>query len=62
MGKCHHLSYILPVLSQVNAHIVDLDYHVAKFVNLYTKASVFLRNVLLENNSPFEQHSEFIYR
>jgi hypothetical protein len=31
-----------------------------QFVNLYTIAFMFLRNVLLENYSPFEQHNDYL--
>jgi hypothetical protein len=56
---CHRLVF-LPLLYQVYPHIISIASHATKFVNLYTEASVFLRNVLLENNSPFEQHNDFI--
>jgi hypothetical protein len=50
----------LPALSQAYAYIVSVASHVAKFVNLYGKAFMFFRNVLIENNSPFEQHNDFV--
>jgi hypothetical protein len=34
----------------------------AKFVNVYIKAFMFLRTVLLENNSPTEHGNDFIYK
>lgn len=37
-------------------------YPVTEFVNLYPKALVFLRNRLLENNSPSEYFSNFMHR
>jgi hypothetical protein len=33
----------------------------AEFVNLYAKAFMFLQNILLENISPFEEHTIFIH-
>jgi hypothetical protein len=33
----------------------------AEFVNVYTKVFMFLGNILLENDSLFEEHNNFIY-
>jgi hypothetical protein len=60
MYNCHHLSCTFPVLSQVNSHVICLSCHFTELVNLFTKVFIFLRNMLLENNSPFEEHSNVI--
>jgi hypothetical protein len=47
-----HLCFILPVLSQAYTYIISVAYHVVKFTYLYTKALMFVGNVLLESDSP----------
>jgi len=61
MCNCHCLCYILPVLSQLYNHTVHTDSHAAEFVNFYTKEFKFLWNVLSENDSPYEELTNFIH-
>jgi hypothetical protein len=52
---CIWLSF--PSIRSYHAHILSVASHVTQFINLNTKVFMFLRNLLLENNSPFEQYS-----
>jgi hypothetical protein len=40
MYCCHHLCCMLPILSQVYAHVVSVASCVAKYADLYTKMFV----------------------
>jgi hypothetical protein len=42
-------------------HVECIACHVAVFLNFQTKALMFVGNILLENNSPFEEHNTFIH-
>jgi hypothetical protein len=59
LSSCHHLCCVVSVPFQVYVHITCTAGHVAQFVTLYTKVFMFLRKILLENNSLFEQHNDF---
>jgi hypothetical protein len=49
---CHSLCFILPFLSQVYTRNVIIASHVAKFINIFTKASMFLKNVFMKITLP----------
>jgi hypothetical protein len=59
-------SYIyLEILSPLNRkeegkHLLNIFSHVGHTVNVYSKTFMFLWNILLENNSPFDEHSNII--
>jgi hypothetical protein len=42
------------------ALVVSITSHATKFLNVYTKGFIFLRNVFHENYSPFDQHDDII--
>jgi len=58
---CYFSCCMVPLLAQINTHVISVSQRVAKFVNFDAKSFTFLWNILPKNHPSLIQHDDIIH-